>query len=262
LFGIELVDVEEFACCGFPVRSFDEKMSLLLAARDLAIAEDKGLDICTICSGCTAMLTEVSHKLQSQDMMREEANTHLREIGRTFKGTTEVKHFARVLYDDIGIDGIKNKVTQSLQHLTIASHYGCHYLKPSSVFEKFEDPEFPRTLDSLVSATGAKIVDYEEKTMCCGGNILDVNEKISLTMAGTKLNHIKEAAPDAINLVCPLCSVMYDRNQRIIERTMQRSYNLPVLFYPQLLGLAMGLKPSELGLDLNRVRTAELVAKL
>ena len=260
--GLQLVDVKDFACCGFPIRSVDQETALLLAARNLSVAESLGLDLCTICTGCASTLAEARKELMHDGGLREKVNEKLQKIGRTYKGDTKVKHFVRVLYEDIGPEKIKSEVKNSLEGLKLASHYGCHYLKPSEVFDKFEDPEFPRTLDSLISVLGAETVEYEDKMQCCGGVILDVDDKIALAMAQRKLAHINAMGADALVLMCPLCGSMYDRNQRVIERRYNAAYNLPVLFYPQVLGLALGLDPKELGLNLNRVKTADLLSKL
>lgn len=260
--GVELIDVEDFACCGFPIMSVDQETALLLAARNLSVAEGLGLDICTICNGCASTLTEASKELMHDDQLREKVNEKLEKIGRTYKGNVKVKHFARVLYEDVGPEKIKSQVKNNLEGLKLASHYGCHYLKPSSVFDKFEDPEFPRTLDKLISALGAEAVEYEDKIHCCGGVILDVDDKIALAMAQRKLDHVKAAGADAISLICPLCGSMYDRNQRVVERRFNVTYNLPVLYYTQVLGLALGLDPKGLGLDINRVKTSDLLSKL
>jgi len=260
--GIELIDVEDFACCGFPIRSVDQETALLLAARNLSVAEGLGLDICTICTGCACTLAETSKELMHNDGLREKVNEKLQKIGRTYKGNVKVKHFVRVLYEDIGPEKIKSQIKKSLEGVRLASHYGCHYLKPSEVFDKFEDPEFPRTLDELISVLGAETVEYEDKTQCCGGVILDVDDNIALAMAQKKLDHVNAMGADAMVLMCPLCGSVYDRNQRVIERRFNVAYNLPVLFYPQVLGLALGIDPKELGLDMNRVKTSDLLNKL
>jgi heterodisulfide reductase subunit B len=260
--GVELIDLEDFACCGFPIRSVDQETALLLAARNLSVAEDAGLDVCTICTGCASTLAEASKELTHNDGLRTKVNEKLKKIGRAYKGESQVKHFVRVLHEDIGPKKIKNKVKNDLDGLKVASHYGCHYLKPSDVFDEFENPEFPRTLDDLVSALGAETVEYEDKTQCCGGVILDVDDNIALAMAQRKLDHIKAVGANAMVLMCPLCGSMYDRNQRVIERRFSAAYDLPVLYYPQILGLALGMNPKELGLEMNRVKTSDLLGNL
>ncbi|MFQ6065281.1 MAG: CoB--CoM heterodisulfide reductase iron-sulfur subunit B family protein [Candidatus Bathyarchaeia archaeon] len=260
--GLQLVDNKDFACCGFPIRSVGQETTMLLAARNLSVAEDMGLDICTICTGCASTLAEVSKELKHNNGLREKVNEKLQRIGRTYRGNAKAKHFVRILYEDVGSEKIKSQVKNSLEGIKLASHYGCHYFKPSDVFDKFEDPEFPRTLDELVSVLGAETVGYEDKTYCCGGVILDVDDNTALAMAQRKLEHVDAVGADAMVLMCPLCGSMYDRNQRVIERRFNAAYNLPVLFYPQLLGLAFGIDPKELGLAMNRVRTSDLLSKL
>ncbi len=260
--GVELIDAEDFACCGFPIKSVDQETALLLAARDLSVAEGMGIDICTICTGCASTLAEASKELTHDDVLREEVNEKLQKIGRAYKGKVKVKHFVRVLYEDVGPEKIRSQVKNSLEGLKLASHYGCHYLKPSDVFDKFEDPEFPRTLDELISALGAETVEYEDKTQCCGGVTLDIDDNIALAMAKRKLDNVNAMGADAIVLMCPLCGSMYDRNQRVIERRFNVAYNLPVLFYPQVLGLALGIDPKDLELGMNRVKTSDLLSKL
>lgn len=260
--GIELVDVEEFACCGFPIDPVDHKTALLLAARNLSIAEDLNLNICTICPGCASTLIEANREIRESKKLREEVNEKLQKIGRTYEGKVEVKHFLRVLYEDVGIQEIKNSVKRNLGAMRIAPHYGCHYTKPSYLFNQAEDPEFPSSLDELISAAGAEPVEYKDKMDCCGGIVFGIDESISYAMTGKKLENVKAAGADALCLLCPLCNIMYDRNQRTIERKLNTNYSTPVLFYPQLLGLALGLDESELGLKLNRVDTSELLSKI
>ena len=165
-----------------------------------------------------------------------------------------------MLYEDIGADKLESEVKRDLSDLKVACHYGCHYLKPSEIYEGFDDPEFPKTLDELVAVTGATPVDYQNKMRCCGGSVFAVDEEPCLSITREKLEDMKNAEADCLTLVCPFCSIMYDDSQRKIESMFDTSYSLPVLFYPQLLGLAMGFEPRELGLNMNRVKTTELIA--
>ncbi len=260
--GVELVDIDGFACCGFPMRSVDAKTTLLMAARNICVAEEKGLDICTICPACTSVLTEANKELNEKEELEEEVNGKLANLSKKFQGMVKVRHFVRVLYEDVGIEKIKDRVVKDLTSFRLASHYGCHYLKPSDIYDDFDNPENPKSLDRLIEATGAQIVDYEDKKGCCGNVILGVNEDISLAMAKQKLDHISISRPDAMVLLCPACGLQFDNFQRRIEADFGASYKLPVLYYPQLLGLALGVEPEELGLDMNRVKVDELLKKL
>ncbi|UCD84682.1 MAG: CoB--CoM heterodisulfide reductase iron-sulfur subunit B family protein [Deltaproteobacteria bacterium] len=261
--GIEFVDIEGFGCCGFPIKSVHHETFLLLAAKSLILAEEHSLDICCPCSACTSVLTEVNKKLSEDKDLRQSVVEKL-SPGKTyrFQDSIRVRHIARVLYEDVGIEKIKSQLKRQLTGLSVAPHYGCHYLKPSEIYGGFDDPGNPKSLDELIEAIRAKPVSYEGKDRCCGGAVLAMNENISLAIAEKKLKNVKEAGADAISLICPFCSVMFDDNQRSIETKFSESYQLPVLYYTQLLGLALGFDERELGLNMNKVKTAELVARL
>jgi len=259
--GIELVDLENFICCGFPIKSAEQKSSMILGAYNLALAQKKGLNICTLCSSCTSALTEVERHLSENREMRWEANEHLSAVGLQYEGAVKVRHFARILYEEIGQEEIQKHFRRDLNGLRVAVHYGCHYLKPSEIYDRFDEAEDPQTLDSLLALTGARVIDYAGKKRCCGGPVLPVDEKTALSVAKEKLDDIARAGADAICLVCPFCSVMYDSNQKSIESEFGTSYKLPVLYLPQILGLAMGFSRKELGLNLNVVKTKELLSK-
>ena len=260
--GIELVYLDDFACCGFPVRSIDWLSAMCLSARNLSVAESADLNIATLCSACTATLTECSKELEHNHELRDQVNEKLSVVGAEYNGDVTVKHFARILYEDVGLDRLRNEVKRDLTDLKVACHYGCHYLKPSEIYEGFDDHEFPRTLDELVAVTGAKPVEYQNKMRCCGGSVLAIDEELCLSIAHEKLNDMKAAGANCATLVCPFCSIMYDDNQRKIESTFDISYNLPVLFYPQILALAMGFDPRDVGLNMNRVKPTELFSQI
>jgi heterodisulfide reductase subunit B len=263
--GLEFWDSNDFVCCGYPIHSVDHDTFLSLGARNISVAEEQGLDLVTVCNACTASLTKVNKVLKENDKEREKINKILSSAGREFKGTANIKHFSRMLYEDVGLEKIKENITRPLTEFKIASHYGCHYLKPSEIFDKFDNAIRPNTLDKLVSATGAEVVNYENKKQCCGGGILAVTEETSMRMAADKLEHIRKAQADAMVLQCPFCSIMYDEYQPTILRMTEgeEPKPTPVLYYPQLLGLAMGLDPkSELGLKKNTVKTKNLIKQI
>lgn len=260
--GIELTDVEGFSCCGFPARPLDWRAGLLMAARNLALAEAQGLDLLTLCSACTETLTDAGYRLKEEPQLREWANEHLGGIGRAYKGTVRVRHFARMLYEEVGLERLRQEVRVSLEGFGFAPHYGCHYLKPSHLYDGFDDPEAPQSLDRLIEVTGARVVHYEDEAQCCGGGILGFDEETALLMTRQKLDHVALAGADALVLICPFCSIMYEANQRRIEGLYQTEYKLPVLYYPQVLGLAMGFSPEETGMALNRVKPRRLMEEL
>ena len=261
--GLRLSDVPDFSCCGYPIKSVHRYAYLLMAARNLALAEKKGLPLCTLCSACCGSLTEANHEIQEDEELRKRINKDLFEwLGLRYEGGIQVTHFIRVLDQKIGRKRISEQVHADLSSLRVAPHYGCHYTKPSTIYNRTEDPEDPKSLDELIEATGAHSVQYEDKLQCCGGGVLAIDEQVALAMAHKKLDHLRDRQADAMILICPFCNVMYEGNQRKIEKTYQTEYKLPILYYPQLLGLALGLEPDQLGMKMNRVRTAELVKKI
>ncbi|MCI0496888.1 MAG: CoB--CoM heterodisulfide reductase iron-sulfur subunit B family protein [Thermoplasmata archaeon] len=260
--GIEFVDVEPFSCCGYPMKSTSREDAMAMAARNLAVAGEMGLDVCTLCSACTGVLTEAQKELDAHPDVLARVNGRLALVDREYRPGVKVKHFSRVLYEDVGLERLKEPVVRDLSGLRFAVHYGCHYLRPAHIYEGFDDPEDPHTVEELVSVTGAKWVDYEGKLDCCGGAILGVDQGIALRMSKAKLESVRKAGVDALVSICPFCTVMYEDNQRKIEQEFGETYGIPVLYYPQVLGLAYGVDPKELGFRLNKVKPTELMAKL
>jgi heterodisulfide reductase subunit B len=268
--GIELVDVSGFTCCGYPTKPLNWEAALLMTANNLALAEEQGLDICTLCSACTGTLVAANKRLQQDQALHSRINEQLaKTTGRQYGGTVTVRHHARILYEDIGLDRLHEMVAQGLSEgggadlstFAFAVHYGCHYLRPAHIYDGFDDPENPHTLGDLIEATGARLVPYEEAEGCCGGGLLAIDQETALTMAKGKLDHIHVTDADGLVLICPFCDIMYEINQRSIERRFGITYRLPVLYYPQLLGLALGFTPDELGFRLNRVKSRKILGQ-
>jgi heterodisulfide reductase subunit B len=261
--GVGLSDIPGFCCCGYPIKSINHYAYLLMAARNLALAEEKGLPLCTLCSACCGALTEANQEIQEDENLRKRINEDLSQwIGKRYEGGVRVTHFIRVLQQEVGKERIAGEVRSDLSSLQFAPHYGCHYTKPTTIYQRVEDPENPRSLDELIEASGAKSIAYENKLQCCGGGVLAIDEQVALAMAHNKLEHVRARQADAMILLCPFCDIMYEANQKKIEKAFQTEFKLPVLFYPQLLGLAMGIEPDELGIKMNRVRPTELIKKI
>jgi heterodisulfide reductase subunit B len=246
--GIELVDSDDFVCCGYPAGPKDHTTYLALAAQNLVAAEELGVDeIISVCNSCTATLSKVNKLLKENEKEREHINKILKNsIGKEYQGTLEVRHFLRYIYEKVGLDEIKKKFTTPLNPVRVAPHYGCHYLKPPEVFDNFEDPIVPHTVDDLMALTGVIPVKYENMRQCCGGAILAVNEETSVDMVKEKLIHVHEAEADLMAVHCPFCMVMYSEYQK--DPRMELDFKLPVVFTPQILGLAMGYEPKKLGM--------------
>lgn len=259
--GVDLVDVESFVCCGFPIKASNMDKSLVLGAYNLALAQEKGLDVCTLCSSCTSALTEIAHHLEKDEEAREKVNKSLLKVGLQYEGGVKVKHFGRILYEDVGPKEIQKYCERDLEELTLAVHYGCHYLKPSKIYGGFDSPQNPRTLDILMELTGARTVDYASKKKCCGGPILPVDEKTVFSIMQNKLDDVVRTGADAMCVACPFCAVIYDSNQKTLNSENGTTYDIPVLYFTQILGLAMGYDRKELGLNLNVVKTKNLLSE-
>lgn len=253
--GVRLVDVPEFNCCGFPMDQVSRETALTMALNVLAAAEERHLDVCTICNACGVFLREANLVYREDKAMRGRLKESLKvAVGREYHGTVEVRHFARILYEDVGLGKIRESVVKPMADVKVAAYPGCHFYKPSKVHKKFDDPEMPKILEELVEAAGASPVDYDAKRQCCGGAVLGVNESLSLALSNKTLASIKKSGADLMTLICPFCDVMYELNQKKIESTFNASYGIPVLYYTQLLGLALGFAPDEVGLSMNRVK--------
>jgi heterodisulfide reductase subunit B len=250
---IEFQDTDDFSCCPAPgvTRSFDQNTWLTLAARNLVVAEQKGLDIIVICNGCYGSLFDAAHILHDNEEKRAEINKALAEIGMEYKGTVKVRHFADVLYHDVGVEKIKEKVVKEMDHINAAIHYGCHFLKPSKL-KNLDDPERPKILEELIEAVGAVNVEYRDKNMCCGagGGARARMPEMSMDITKEKLDHIKNTEANAILNVCPFCHLQYDRGQK----DLGEGYNIPVLHLSQLYGMALGIEREKLGLDTHYVK--------
>ncbi len=256
--GVELVEMPEFNCCGLPLEPISHELALILSARNIAIAEREGLNILTLCPGCSGTLKKANRTLKENRALREEINKHLKEAGLNFEGSIEVKHVSQVLLEDVGLDKIKKSVVRPLKGLIVAEHSGCHLSRPKKYIE-FEDPENPKALRMLIEATGAKCVEYMDETECCGATVAGIDDKIPLYLVREKLSHIKEAGAEALVTICPSCHLMYDANQIRVERMFGEKYGIPVLHYTQLLGLAMGFSPKELGFEELRVKPTKVI---
>jgi heterodisulfide reductase subunit B len=255
---VELVEMPEFNCCGLPIDPVSHETMLILAARNLALAEQTGLNILTLCPGCAGTLKKVNKILKEDKALREQINAHLKESGLEFKGTAETKHILQVLTEDVGLEKIKNVVVNPLTMLNVAEHVGCHLLRPRDIIG-FDEPEDPQTLRKLIEATGATCLDYADETECCGAPSVGVSDKVALQLARDKFNNIKKVEAQALITICPFCHIMFDTNELRIERMFSETYGIPVLHYPQLLGLAMGMSPEELAFNDLRVDTSKIL---
>ncbi len=263
--GINLVDLEGASCCPAPgvVRSFDEPTWLALASRNLALAENMGMDIVTGCNGCYGTFKEALHVVHEHPERLKAVKKTLKDVGIKYKANVDAKHIVELLYE-IGPSGIQKFVTRPLEGLRIGVHYGCHLLKPSKL-RPWKHTERQTFLDELVEATGAESVSYQDKYLCCGagGGLRSSSADVSTDIAREKLDHLLDAKVDAILNVCSFCHLQYEVSQVQLNKELgENKYQIPVLYYTQLLGLAMEIDPVELGLDKHMISTKPVLEKL
>jgi heterodisulfide reductase subunit B len=258
--GVQLVDNRDFKCCGYPVRNLDRKAFLLSASENLARAEKSGLNIMALCKCCFGSLKEAESFLKEDGDLQEEIKHALSQKGLQYEGKFEVKHFLSVLYHDVGLDEIKSNVSQSYSGLKIATHYGCHALRPSKV-TGFDDPVAPSLFDKLVEVTGAQSIDYKGKLECCGAPVLGVNDDLSMDIMAKKLTNGKQAGADYLCAACPYCQLQFDHVQKMMM-SRNGSEALASIVYPQLLGLCMGIDEDTLGIHMNQLDITEITSFL
>lgn len=258
--GVPSVDLAGFTCC--PERNLignlSEQAWLLTAARNLALAERAGMNLLTMCNGCYATLKTALGMVRSEPRLKAEVNAGLARVGLSLDGRTEVKHLVEVLYHEVGPERLAKMATRSLRGLTVAVHPGCHLLRPSHALQ-FDDPLHPNKYDVLVEALGAQSLKYDTKMQCCGGalgHVGEVDEAIALVQR--KLLNARDRGADAVTTCCPECFLQFDQKQALLQRRGDRIH-LPVLSYPELLGLAMGLSAEELGLEAHKVSVKPLL---
>jgi heterodisulfide reductase subunit B len=256
--GIELVNMEGANCCApFSIQSIDYTSWLALAARNLCMAEQMNLNILALCNDCYESLLATNTILKENREVRDKVNGVLAEVGLEFKGKTDVKIFSDVLYEDVGIERIKDAVKNPFNGLRVAVQPGCHLSKPRRLH--FEQWMGITALDELVEATGAKSVPYERKEACCGGPLRGVDDEVALHVAKQKLDSIRAAGVDSIVTVCPFCYRELDMGQIEIERHVKEKYDLPVMNFAELLRLAMGMDLEDWELKAHRIPITKIL---
>jgi heterodisulfide reductase subunit B len=251
ILDVELVDVEGFSCCGEPMKSVNQLMTLYLSARNIAIAEKNALSILAPCAMCHLALSECKYLLENNVEMKDRINGLLSAEDLNYTGSIEILHTVDLLHDHIGLETIKKHVKKPLTGLKFATHYGCHLIRPSEIGRPVNS-ENPTKMEEILKALGAETVNYyPEKLDCCGG-ILQINLlESALTKTGQKLKAIQEYGFSGLVDVCPWCHRMYDARQTKAGETVATKLEVPVFYLTQLLGLALGVKKEKLGLDLN-----------
>ena len=253
-----------FTCCPDPVgvASISEKTWLTLAARNLTLGEKENTEILSLCNGCTETLILAKHTLKRDKKKLEEIKEILKQKGYNYEGNAKVSHFVKTLIEDIGVEKIRKNVEDTwigndgksnpIEKLKIATHPGCHYNRPSEILQ-WDDPSDPQYLEDLIKAIGGIPVKYEEKTLCCGSTINRTKKEFGYELSRRKYQSVTDAGAQLIAVNCPSCFQTLESNQRTVNTIYEKKYEIPILYITELIALAFGYKPDELGLKFHTV---------
>jgi len=262
---IGLVEIEDWNCCGATEYvSLNKTASFALIARNLAQAsKNEGLkEIIAPCSACYINLCKADKYLQEDARLRQDVSTALAAGGLAYTpGSLKARHLLDVVVNDVGYDAIKEKVTKPLKGLRIAPYYGCFIVRPG-FHELWDDHEYPVTLDKLMQALGAEVVDFPMKAHCCGGHMTQVSEGTGMEMIRRLVKGAADYKADMIVTVCPMCQLNLDAFQPSMNRWFKTNYKMPILYFTQMMGVAFGMDAKSLGIGAELVSARDALAKI
>ena len=257
--GIELEDIPNWSCCGStPAHASSDSLAVALPVLNLQKAQRMRLPVLTACASCYSRLRTANHKVRNDQDERRRAE---RITGNAYDGAVEVHHVLDVLANHLGLDAIRAAVQRPLAGLRVACYYGCLLTRPPEIVA-FDNPEHPSCMDDLVAALGAEAVEWPFKTECCGASLSLTNADVVGRLSYRLLSMAHEAGAECIVVACPLCQVNLDLRQSDARKAHGALPETPVLYVTQLLGLALGLSPAELGLKALSVSADSLLARL
>ncbi len=254
---VELEELEDWNCCGATAYfHVDELLAYTLGARNLAMAEKQGRDLVAPCSGCYKNMFATRAHLQHEPALADHINFALEADNLKFTGTSAVRHLIEVFVQDVGLAAVKAKVTKPLKDLRVATYYGCQILRPRKDHEDVEQAHF---FEDLMAAIGATPVEFSMKLRCCGGALIITNRKAALSLVRNLLQSAAAVKADVIATACPLCQVNLECYQKLVNQEFGTNFNLPVMYFTQLIGLAFGLPPKQLGIGTELVSAEPVI---
>jgi heterodisulfide reductase subunit B len=258
-FDIELQELDDWNCCGATTYfHVDQLLAHSLVSRNLALAEKMGLDLVAPCSACYKNSFFTNQLLKEDEDLAEHINFALEEDDLQFKGTINVYHLLEI-FAEIGREAIAAKVTNPLKGLSIAPYYGCQILRPRKDSENVEDPHY---FEEMIEALGATSTYFPERLRCCGGSLIMTNREAALDMVHILLASAEKHGADVIATACPMCQVNLECYQDAVNEQYGTQFHLPILYFTQLLGLAIGISPKELGFGVELVSAKPIFQKL
>jgi len=250
--GHDLVELDDWNCCGATSYfSVKETISLVVSSRNLALAEKLGYDLVVPCSACYTVLYKTNEILKNNFIMREKVNQALRRSNLEYNLSLRVRHPLEVVVNDEGLKNIAAKISRCLDGVRIAPYYGCQIVRPD---RGLDDKEDPHMMDALFKVLGAENVYFPMKVRCCGGMLMTTYPDVALKLDKEILDYAAKNGADLIATTCPLCQINLEAYQNKINKMFKTHDHLPVLFFTQVLGWALGGKPQELGLNRNLIK--------
>lgn len=255
---MELLELEDWNCCGTtPYESLDEFESACLAARNLALAKQKGLDLVTPCSACYMTLNKVDRRLQEHPLLEGKVNVVLAAEGLNYcGGEVRIRHLMEILLEKDTLEVLSSKIKRKLTGLKVAPYYGCMLVRSGC---DFENPRQPSSLHRVIEATGAEVADFRLQASCCGAAFIISEPDLALDLIRKILTSVKESGAHCIITPCPLCQTNLDAYQGTVNSKFGTEFNIPVLFVSQLIGFALGKGFSTLGLEKGVVPAMDLL---
>lgn len=250
--GIDFIDIKEFNCCGYPLKNIDFKAYVLSSARNLALARQRNVAILTFCNCCYNTIKHVQHLLREDATLLGDINTTLAKEGLQCTPDVKVLHLLEALHKEIGCEAIKAKRVHTFKDLKIATHYGCHLLRPADIMQ-FDNPIAPTIFDQLVEVTGARSIPWDTKLDCCGSPVWGVDDELSMDLSAKKLDDAARAGADFLCSACVFCQLQFDRVQKMMIAKRSGRTPLPSILYTQLLGLVLGIEEKDLGIAQNEL---------
>ena len=256
---IELIELDDWNCCGStPYSSVEELASFCLSARNLALTEKRGLDLVTPCSSCYVILNRTNSHLKEYPQLKARVDEAMAAGGLEYHGTVRVRHLLDVFVNDIGYDEINSNVKINLGGLKVAPYYGCQMVRPRP---GFDHPENPQSMDKLIASLGGEPVPFPLKSRCCGGSLIISEEALALELIRKVFDSALSNGAECLITPCPLCQTNLDAYQRRVNQKFKTNFNLPVLFFTQLMGVAFGLSDEDLGLKTCIIPAERVLAK-
>jgi len=252
--GLEMAELDDWNCCGATSYfHIDELFAHALVARNIAIAEQEGLDFVAPCSACFKNAYFTNEHMKHDPDLAEHINFALAADNLSLNGSTKVRHLIEVFIEDVGYEKLREKVTRPLDGLKVAPYYGCQMVRPRRNDEEIENPQY---FEKLIESIGADAIDYASKTRCCGGSLIVTNRKAALDMVYRLLLDAENRGADVIATTCPMCNVNLEVYQRQVNREYNTDFAIPAMYFTQLIGLALGIAPGRLGIGKELVHLA------